>query len=104
MRAFFENVHFGGDAGFVQGQVEGDGVFGRDECIGRGAEEEGWRGRWGDVEFVGELFGEGWIGGITEEIFGGAFVGVVGGHGDDGIGKDDEVGAAVFAIDRIRSG
>ena len=44
------------------------------------------------------------IGRIAEEIFGGAFVGVVGGHGDDGIGEDDEVGAAIFVVDGIGIG
>ena len=101
MRAFFEDVHFGGDVCFAQSEIEGDGVFGRDECVGGGTEEEGRRSGGGDVEFVGQRFGERGIGRSAEEIFGGAPVGVFGGHGDYGVGEDYEVRAAIFVIDGV---
>jgi hypothetical protein len=97
-------VHFGGDVSLAQCEIEGDGVFRWDECVGGGAEEESWRGGGGDVEFVGERFGERGIGRSAEKIFCGAAVRVFGGHGDDGIGEDDEVGAAIFAVDGIGVG
>ncbi len=34
MKAFLENMHFGGDAGFAEGHVEENAVFGRHAGVG----------------------------------------------------------------------
>ena len=76
----------------AQGARKGQTVFHQDGLIFDGVPEEGGRGFWGDLEFVGEEPDQFLVGLVTQQIPFGTLVGD-GPHTDHRVAKNSQVGS-----------
>lgn len=98
--AFFVDVEVVGDAGFLQGGGKLQAIFSFDGFVFPGVPDETGRGVGGDLEFVAQGFDQVFGGFFAEEVVLRSLVGE-GGHGDDGVAEDAEVGPAALAVDGV---